>query len=119
MPAKIGGQWDVTKRDTPVGAYWEHLYTMRNSVVHRGLDPHGGHAQEAQNAYWGLRDHLEGLLLAKRNTFPRTALARFGKDGLEERGAYTRKIREFHERVEKEPGPWYWPYDAADREAAD
>lgn len=119
MPAKIGGQWDVTKRDTPVGAYWEHLYTMRNSVVHRGLDPHGGHAQEAQNAYWGLRDHLEGLLLAKRNTFPRTALARFGKDGLEERGAYTRKIREFHERVEAEPGPWYWPYDAADREAAD
>lgn len=111
MPAKLGGQWNVTKRDTPVGAYWEHLYTMRNSVVHRGLDPHGGHAQAAQEAYWGLRDHLEGRLLEKRNTFPRTALARFGTDGLEKRGAYSRRIRAFYESVEAEPGPWYWPHD--------
>jgi hypothetical protein len=119
MPAKLGGHWDATQRDTAVGTYWRHLYVMRNSVVHRGLDPHGGHAEEAQNAYWRLRDHLESRLIAKRNTYPRTALARFGKDGLEKRGAYSKKIQRFHERFEKEPGPWYWPYDTAGRKPDD
>jgi hypothetical protein len=118
MPSKLGGQWDVSSPNTAVGGYWEKLYRVRNSVVHAGLDPHGGHAQAAQQGYRQLRDHVEERLLSKSTNYPRTVLARFGIDGLEKRGQLTRRTRRFLEMVEGEPGPWYWPYDVAGRDRA-
>jgi len=115
MPAKLGGQWDVTRADTAIGEYWEKLYLMRNSVVHTGVEPHGGHASEAQQGYWRLRDHLEERLLAKASAYPRTVLARIGREGLEKRGLLTRRMRRFMQTIADEPGPWHWPYDTAGR----
>lgn len=116
MPGRLGGRWDVTRAGSAVGEYWEQLYLVRNAVVHAGLDPHGGHAEAAQRGYWRLRDHLEERLLAKTRDFPRTVLARFGADGLQQRGRLTRRLRRFAERAEAESAPWYWPWDAAGRD---
>jgi Apea-like HEPN len=116
MPSKLGGRWDVTQENTAIGAYWKNLYLVRNSIIHTGMQPHGGHAERAQKAYWSLRDHLEERLLANLNTYPRTALARFTTQGLEERGHLTTAMRRFAEEAASEPGPWYWPYDTAGRD---
>lgn len=55
LPEKLGGIWDVTRIKTPIGQYWANLYLMRNSIIHTGAQPHGGHAEEAQAAYRALR----------------------------------------------------------------
>jgi hypothetical protein len=115
MPSKLGGQWDVTQVGTAVGDYWEKLYLVRNSVVHAGLEPHGGEAEEAENGYRRLRDHLEERLLAKSTLYPRAVLVRFGRKRLEERGLLTRRMRRLIDAFADEPGPWYWPFDAAGR----
>jgi hypothetical protein len=101
---------------TAVGEYWERLYKVRNTVVHAGYEPHGLEAEAAQDAYRGLRDHLEERLRAKRTTYPRTVLVRLGEAGLKRHGLLSRKMRQFLVAVEDEPGPWHWPYDLAGRE---
>jgi len=116
MPSKLGGQWDVTRGGTAVGDYWEKLYLVRNSIVHAGLEPHGGHAEEAQEGYRRLRDHVEERLLAKSTLYPRSALVRFGKERLEARGFLTRRMRRLMNAIAGEPGPWYWPFDTAGRD---
>ena len=116
MPSKLGGRWDVTAPDTPVGEYWENLYKLRNAVVHRGYEPHGRQAEAAQRAYWGLRDHLEDRLRAKRTIYPRTVLARLGKKGLKKCGVLSRRMRRVLAEIENESDPWHWPYDLASRE---
>ncbi len=116
MPSKLGGQWDITREDSRVGEYWRDLYLIRNAIIHTGMNPHGGNAEAAQRGYWSLRDHLEARLLDRQAVYPRTALARFGEDGLASRGRLTRRMRNFIERALAEPKPWYWPYDEAGRE---
>jgi len=115
MPSRLGGRWDVSQEETPVGKYWRDLYTVRNAVVHRGSHAHGGEAEAAQEAYWALRDHLEERLMANRAKYPRTALARLGQDRLEASGVLQGKMLELVERLVSEPEPWYWPSDVAGR----
>jgi hypothetical protein len=115
LPRKLGGQWDTTRAGSAVSEYWAKLYLVRNSIIHTGMQPHGGHANDAQRAYWGLRDHLEERLWAKHAIYPRTVLVRIGKEGLETRGWLTARMRCFIEQIEKESGPWYWPHDLAGR----
>jgi Apea-like HEPN len=115
MPPKLGGHWDVTQTGTAVGDYWEKLYLVRNSVVHAGHEPHGGEAEEAQQGYRRLRDHVEERLLANSTVYPRSVLVRFGREGLETRGFLTRRMRRLMDAFAGEPGPWYWPFDAAGR----
>lgn len=111
IPAKLGGQWDVTREETAVGYYWKKLYLVRNLVVHSGLQAHGGHANDAQDAYWKLRDHLEGRLWIKHNSYPRTLLVRFGEKQLEERGWLTASMRRLIGEINNGPQPYYWPVD--------
>jgi hypothetical protein len=111
LPAKLGGQWDVTRGGTAVAEYWTNLYRIRNSVVHAGLQVHTGHAEEAQKAYWGLRDHMESRLWANRNSYPRTLLARIGEKQLAERGWLTNSIRRLLDDIKNGPQPYYWPHD--------
>lgn len=116
LPAKLGGQWDITRERTAIGEFWRDLYLVRNSIIHRGFHPHGGHAEAAQTAYWKLRDHVEERLVARCSRYPRAVFARLGKEGLERRGAFTNRMKRFWEMAEKEPSPWYWPYDRAGRD---
>jgi hypothetical protein len=119
LPARLGGRWDVTAAKTPVGGYWAKLYQVRNAIVHVGAEPHAVHAEAAQDGYRQLRDHLEDRLRAKRNVYPRTTYARLGEEGLKRCGRLPRKMRNFLETVSQEPGPWYWPYDLAERDPPD
>jgi hypothetical protein len=111
LPAKLGGQWDITREETSVGYYWKKLYLVRNSVVHTGVQTHGGHANDAQAAYWKLRDHLEGLIWAKHNSYPRTLLARLGEKQLEERGWLTASMRRQIDEINSGSQPYHWPVD--------
>ncbi len=115
LPSKLGGQWDITCEGTAVGDYWKKLYTVRNLIIHSGLQPDEGYAGQAQTAYWSLRDHLEERLWVKHKTYPRAFLARFGEEQLRERGWLTAEVQRFAEQAHKEPKPYYWPYDLAGR----
>jgi hypothetical protein len=116
MPTKLGGLWDITRPDTAVGEYWRRLYQVRNAIVHRGFEPHGGHAEAAQDAYRRLREHVEDRLVAKMRQYPRAVLARLGEEALSARGVLTHRMRRFINGLADEPGPWYWPYDVAGRD---
>lgn len=111
LPEKLGGAWDVTRANTPIGQYWTNLYLMRNSIIHTGAQAHGGHAEAAQTAYWALRDHIEARLRNKRNTYPRTLYARLGEKELAKRGWLTASLRRTVEDIKKGPQPYYWPHD--------
>ena len=115
FPAKLGGNWHTDHLGTPVGIYWSDLYLVRNSIIHAGMIAHTGHAEAAQKAYWGLRDHLENRLCINHKKYPRTVAVRLGRDGLEQRGQLTRWMRDFIDKAEAEPGIWYWPHDLAGR----
>jgi hypothetical protein len=115
LPAKLGGQWDVTRAGSPVCLYWNDLYLVRNAIVHTGFKAHGGHADEAQAAYRALRDHLEERLWAKHTSYPRSVLARFGRSALEAQGRWVRAMQDCAARFESEPGPWHLPHDLAGR----
>lgn len=116
LPRKLGGQWDTTQTETAVGRYWKDLYLVRNKIIHAGMQAHGGQADEAQKAYWGLRDHVEARLWTRHTMYPRSLLVRIGEDRLSERGWLTAGIRRLIEQTKSEPGPWYWPYDLAGRQ---
>jgi hypothetical protein len=111
LPEKLGGSWDVTRKESPIGEYWANLYLARNSIIHTGMQAHGGHAEVAQTAYWALRDYVEARLWAKRNTYPRTLYARIGKEQLAERGWLTASMRRIVDEIDKGPQPYYWPCD--------
>lgn len=117
LPARLGGDWHVDRTETPIGTYWKDLYLVRNSIIHTGMLAHTGHAEAAQKAYWGLRDHLEARLWAKHKTYPRTVYARLGKEQLEAKGWLTAWMRQFIEQADAETGIWYWPFDVANRPA--
>ncbi|MGA8744852.1 MAG: hypothetical protein WB507_03195 [Solirubrobacterales bacterium] len=117
MPPLLGGSWDVTRTGSPIGNYWHKLYLVRNRIVHAGLEPHGGHAQDAEAGYRALRDHLEDRLRANQTRYPRTVLARLGPDGFADGGRVSRRMRKTLASIKAEVGPWYWPYDQAGRES--
>jgi hypothetical protein len=115
FPLRLGGDWHIDHPGTPVSTYWRDLYLVRNSIIHTGMVAHTGHAEVAQKAYWGLRDHLEDRLWANYRKYPRTTFARLGEEGLEKRDGMTAWMRKFIKLAEAEPAPWHWPYDLAGR----
>jgi tetratricopeptide (TPR) repeat protein len=114
---KLGGHWDPTVVSTPVGWYWEKLYQVRNDVVHRGFEPHFGHAEEARDAYTGLVEFIAGRLRRKTRTYPRTLLALLGEEGLRDRGGLSGWMKQFAAEVKVEPGSYSQPWDEAGRHA--
>jgi hypothetical protein len=115
LPEKLGGLWDVTRAEAPIGQYWANLYLVRNSIIHTGIQPNNGHAQAAQAAYWALRDFLESRLWEKRKTYSRTLYVRVGKEQLAERGWLTSPMQRIIDDIDKGPQPFYWPYDLRDQ----
>jgi hypothetical protein len=39
LAKRLGGSWDTTHPETPVGLYWAELYQLRIQIVHRGYLP--------------------------------------------------------------------------------
>jgi hypothetical protein len=112
---KLGGNWDPALTSTPFGEYWEKLYQVRNDTVHRGIQPHFGHAEDANKAYESLFEFIATQLQVKCHTYPRTLLAFLGEQGLKERGWLSNWMGVFIADAKTEPGPFFHPWDEAGR----
>jgi hypothetical protein len=76
LGSQLGGSWDTTRPNTPVGRYWSELYELRIRVVHAGYLPHGGDADQAEHAYENLENFLDERLRAKAKRYPSAFKAR-------------------------------------------
>lgn len=114
---RLGGQWDLTNSSTPVGRYWATLYQVRNDVVHRGFEPHMGHAEQAKVAYAELVEFLSNRLRSRCRTYPRALLALLSEDELQDRGWLSAWMRSFVVTARAEPGYFFQPWDEAGRPA--
>lgn len=116
LPGRLGGPWDVTKYQQPIGKYWKDLYLVRNQVVHAGRYVHGGDAEKAQSAYRSLRDHLENRLWIRRIRYPRAFLSRVPEDTLKQKGWNVKWVLDLKEKLRGEASPYWWPWDRAGRQ---
>lgn len=115
LKGRLGGPWDYTTPSTPVGAYWTKLYQVRNDMVHRGIQPHYGQAEEARDAYHGLFEFVAERLRRKCRTYPRTLLALVGEDSLRQRGWLSNWMSTFVDDLKRENGLFFQPWDDAGR----
>jgi hypothetical protein len=67
---RLGGSWDLTRTNTPVGRYWNQLYLLRNRIIHAGYLPHDGDAEQAEQAFNALDEFLNDRLQEKKSVFP-------------------------------------------------
>lgn len=93
LPKRLGGPWDLTKGN-PAAAWSRHVAGLRNRVAHTGYQPTPDEAKRALETVDALVTHLCNRLAnpAVINKYPRTALTLCGKEGLEHRRMYTRRI---------------------------
>ncbi len=78
------------------------LYVLRNRVLHGGYVPDRNEARSALDAADVLSKFIGDRILDRSNMFPRSALIVFGLDGLERRGALSRRMRSVAEELESE-----------------
>ncbi len=67
---RLGGSWDTTRSETPVGRYWSDLYQLRIRVVHTGYLPNDEDAERAERVFEGLEEFLDERLEAKAKRYP-------------------------------------------------
>jgi len=77
IPSLIGGRWDITAQETPVGNYWRHLYSLRNMVVHSAATVQEYEFDRAYAAHRELVGYIAKRLIERWREYPRT-LAAFG-----------------------------------------
>lgn len=111
LPGRLGGAWDVTDTESPVGRYWRDLYQLRNRMVHSGLEPSYGQTVSAFNACDGLQSHLIDRLYTNARRYPRTLLTLVGVEGLERRGWMTSFLRQWVTENEPQGQRLWWPLD--------
>ncbi len=119
LPKFLGGNWNATDKTSPVGACWETLYLLRNRVVHAGHNATPSEFDAGRAAYDRLRHFVRERLWAKRNEYPRAAVAVIGRDGMVARGwsdpVFERRI----EQLLAEPNPYFLAWDIAGRPHVD
>jgi hypothetical protein len=59
LPPILGGRWDITAHQTPVGHYWNTLYQLRNAVIHSAADVQEWQYEIARQAHLGMISHLD------------------------------------------------------------
>jgi hypothetical protein len=115
LATRLGGSSDMTMSETPVGRYWNDLYGLRNRIIHAGYLPHDGDAELAEAAFVDFDQFLDERLKAKGKKYPRSFLAKVGRQELEGRGWATKATKAFIAQAEAEPLPFYLPRDIAGR----
>jgi hypothetical protein len=110
-----GGTWDATDVTRPVGRYWRDLYQLRNDIAHGGRSVSRDDAQKAFDAHRELQEDIERRLLAKKTSFPRTAVTVLGAEGLRQKGHYSNRmkaiIKSWEDAGEAEAWTFFLPYD--------
>jgi hypothetical protein len=108
--SRLGGVWDITKGEFPIGQWYSQLGRVRHRVVHTGYRPSEQDSRQGLDAFGVLEDFLKRRAAAKRLLYPRTALLFLGQPGLTRLGLYNGKIRRFaEEQALVEPG-WLASY---------
>lgn len=72
---RLGGSWDTTQPQTPIGHYWRDLYELRTRVVHAGYLPHDGDAEKAERAFEGLDKFVRERLHTRAKRYPMAVAA--------------------------------------------
>ncbi len=107
--SSLGGQWDVTLTDAPVGGWRDAVEECRHRVVHHGYRPSEREARQALDSSDRLEEFLFERLARKRRTVPKTALLWLGVPGLERRGLYDAYMRSVAEADDGRE-PWLSQY---------
>jgi hypothetical protein len=115
LHSRLGGSWDVTRSTSPVGIYWRDLYERRNQILHSGYQPHDGDSERAQRAFLLLERFVEEQLWRGHQRFPRTLLAKVGREELEKRKWMTPWMETFVRQTDEESGRFFLPRDVAGR----
>lgn len=91
---RLRGPWDL-KSDNPPGRWYQRVADLRNRVAHTGYTPEMDEAAKALTTVDELVTHLCNRLAHQNNlsTYPRTAIALVSNEGLQRRGALTKKVR--------------------------
>lgn len=76
LASRLGGSWDLTSEELPVGRYWARVYLLRNRIVHAGYLPHDGDADEAQAAFADFDRFVDDRLKSRATRFPQAARAK-------------------------------------------
>ena len=101
--SRLKGTWDVSNSETVPGRWVSRVHRLRNSVVHQGYQPTEREAQQALEMGPELEEHIKLLLIDGWRTYPQTMLLVLGTPGLERRGRWRGKLREYAEAKLDDP----------------
>lgn len=88
LSVRLGGNWDSSRPNSPVGAWRQNVAQLRNKVIHLGHRPSEADAVAALEGLAALELHLMDRLAVRAHVYPRAALMLVGRDGLEKRGRF-------------------------------
>jgi hypothetical protein len=109
---RFGGSWDTTNHRTAIGRWARDTRDLRNSVVHAGLRPTDGQAEDAIRGMGALEDFVKSRLIERRKRYPRTALLLLGVPGFTKRDAFVGWIKRFIEEIAPTEPDWLQSYSA-------
>lgn len=95
--ARLGGNWNTQDSASVLGQWAQKVRDIRNRSLHRGYWPSENEAYESVTSMDNLEMFVKDRLAERRNVYPRTTLLVLGRPGLEQRGVYRGKIKEFVE----------------------
>ena len=111
LPTILGGNWDVTAAGTPVGNYWQHLYVLRNDVVHSGSTVQEWQYERAHAAHVALRKYVAQRLLINWRKYPRTLTAFINARGLPPGLSPSKAVQARMNSLLSEVVPFWLPQD--------
>ena len=117
LAPRLGGNW------TSPSSAWRRWHSggarLRNRSVHGGYQPTRAESTGALDLAKALETFTFDRLTEKRNRYPRVTLMLVARSGLEKRGCYGGRIREFSEKVAPAEPPWVESFAGWHRELID
>lgn len=89
----LGGQWSLSLG--AVGNWYEKVGGLRNRVVHAGYQPGDRETEQSFDAVNDLATYVLDRLYDKCAKYPGTAWNFLGKQGFDDRGGVTRRMKEW------------------------
>jgi hypothetical protein len=105
LQSRLGGNWQLEGKGD-VARWFQQTARLRNRVVHGGYLPSRLEAENAYGTALPLEKFAFGRLVEKRNKYPRATLMTIAQSGLERRGLWRGRIRNFAEQVAPSEPDW-------------
>lgn len=100
--SRLGGRWDHGEPGTALGHWEQSARGIRHKVIHTGYPPTMDEAVEALHGAELLETFVKDRLVAKRYTYPKTALTLLGLPGMRKRGMLNARMARVIAQVEPE-----------------